>query len=75
MFRALHTSGGWVAQRAAMYGQPSWTMSFDAFQEPTFAFRSRNCSGVIEPACSASRPYWTPTLSHGERAKPVSSVP
>jgi hypothetical protein len=50
-------------------------MSFDAFQEPTFAFRSRNCSGVIAPLLSAASPYWTPTLSHGERAKPVSSVP
>ena len=68
MLRALQTSGSCVAQSAAMNGHPSWTMSFDAFQEPTFAFRSRNCSGVIEPVCSAFSPYWTPTLSHGERA-------
>ena len=68
MLRALQTSGSCVAQSAAMNGQPSWTMSFEAFQEPTFAFRSRNCSAVIEPDASAFSPYWTPTLSHGERA-------
>ena len=58
-----------------MYGHPSWTMSADRFHEPTFAFRSRNCAGVIAPLLTAASPYWTPTLSHGERAKPVSSVP
>ena len=42
MFRALHTSGSCEAQSAKMNGHPSWTMSFEAFHEPTFAFRSRN---------------------------------
>ena len=58
-----------------MYGQPSCTMSAECFHEPTFAFRSRNSAGVIAPLLSAASPYWTPTLSHGERAKPVASVP
>ena len=48
MLRALHTSGG-EPQAAGTYGQPSCTISFDGFHEPTFAFRSRNCSGVIAP--------------------------
>ena len=29
---------------------------------PTPSFSATNCSGVIVPAFSASRPYWTPTL-------------
>src|SRR5262245_21463944 len=31
-----------------------------------------NCSGVIVPARSADSPYWTPTLSAGLYANPVS---
>ena len=76
--RTLHTSTPTAAHTAGsveMNGQPSWTMSLDSFHDPMFAFRSRNSAGVICPAFSASSPYWTPTLSHGERAKPVSSSP
>ena len=58
-----------------MNGQPSCTMSTERFHEPTFAFRSRNWAGVIAPLLTAASPYWTPTLSHGVRAKPVSSLP
>src|SRR5436305_909088 len=37
---------------------------------PIFWFRSTNWAGVILPCCSAPRPYSTPTLSIGGKAKP-----
>src|SRR3954470_3164916 len=43
---------------------------------PARVFKSTNCSQLINPALSAPRPYWTPTLSNGRRAYPVAgSVP
>src|SRR5688572_24995918 len=76
MLRADHGSN-WAgsAQAAGVNGQPSWTMSRWAFQEPTFALRSRNSAGVIAPDRSAESPYWTPTLSHAERAYPSGPTP
>ena len=67
MLRALQTSM-FPGVHGPTKGQPSCTISDDCFQEPTLAFRSRNSAGVILPSRNACRPYWTPTLSHGERA-------
>src|SRR5262249_46228995 len=69
MLRALHGSNlAGSAQSAGVYGHPSWTICADGFQLPTLALTSRNSAGVMCPSVSACRPYWTPTLSHVERA-------
>src|SRR6266498_2017799 len=46
-------------------------MSSGAFHPPIEALRFRNSAGVMWLSRSACRPYCTPTLCHGERAKPV----
>ena len=62
-------------EKSPTNGKPSVTISLESFQLPTWALRSRNSAGVMAPLVRASRPYCTPTLSHGTRAKPSSSVP
>src|SRR6266511_28890 len=47
-------------------------MSSGAFHPPIEALRSRKSAGVMWLSRNACRPYWTPTLSHVERAKPDS---
>ena len=70
MFRSLQTSMS-AGHALVTYGQPSCTLSFGGFHEPISAFSSRNSAGRDVPVEERLRPYWTPTLSHVERAKPV----
>src|ERR1700742_3529504 len=70
LLRALHTSMS-PGHAVGMNGQPSWTFRLGSFQPPTVALRSRNSAGVRSPSTSAFSPYWTPTLSHVDRANPV----
>ena len=72
--RELHGSKA-SGEKSPTNGKPSVTISLESFQLPIWALRSRNSAGVMTPVVRASRPYCTPTLSHGTRAKPVSSVP
>src|SRR3954447_5759480 len=70
MLRALPPSIS-AGHACVMNGQPSWTSWLGSFQPPTVALRSRNSAGVRSPSTSARSPYWTPTLSHVDRANPV----
>ena len=74
MFRELHGSK-FSGVRGPANGKPSGTISDVRFHPPMPALRSRNSAGVMAPDRSASSPYWTPTLSHGTRAKPSSPTP